>query len=118
MMQKQKTNSISKVPLLGDMPLIGFAFRHTVRSDTKTELLIFLTPYIVEGTETLKDLSERETERTDLPQTAFQGDDVRRYLDNLHIHSDNPSNPSSAREIRRAKPVMGNDSYPPLPSGD
>ena len=116
MMQKQKTSSVSKVPLLGDIPLIGFAFRHKMTSDTKTELLIFLTPYIVEGTETLKDLSVRETERTDLPQTAFQGDDMRRYLDNLNIHSDNPAPASSAREIRRAQPVL-NDPALPLPSG-
>ncbi len=115
MMQKQKTNSIAKVPLLGDLPLVGFAFRHTVKSDTKTELLIFLTPYIVEGTDTLKDLSVRETERTDLPETAFEGDDMHRYLDNLHIHTNNAVAPASAREIRRAKPVL-NEPYPPLPS--
>ncbi|SRR5579862_638718 len=112
MMQKQKTNSVSKVPLLGDIPLLGFAFRHSIKSDTKTELLIFLTPYIVEGTENLRSLSVQETNRTDLPQTAFEGDDYRRYLDNLNVHNDS----SGVREIRRATPARGGE-VPPIPGG-
>jgi len=83
MMQKQTTSSIDKVPLLGDIPLLGYAFRHTVKSDEKTELLIFLTPYIVEGTDRLKDLSASEVNRTDLPDTAFNGSDRSRYLDTM-----------------------------------
>ena len=83
MMQKQQTSTVNKVPLLGDIPLLGNAFRHTVKSDQKTELLIFLTPYIVEGTGTLKDLSTSELNRTDLPDTAFRTDDLDRYLDTL-----------------------------------
>ena len=83
MMQKQETSTINKVPLLGDIPLVGNAFRHTVKSDEKTELLIFLTPYIVEGTGTLKDLSEGELNRTDLSETAFKTNDLDRYLDTL-----------------------------------
>jgi general secretion pathway protein D len=83
MMQKQTTSSIDKVPLLGDIPVLGYAFRHTVKSDEKTELLIFLTPYIVEGTDKLKDLSSGEMNRTDLPDTAFSGPDRTRYLDTM-----------------------------------
>lgn len=44
--QEQRTD-VSKVPLLGDIPVLGALFRHTSRSDKKTELLIFLTPKIV-----------------------------------------------------------------------
>lgn len=42
-----ESNSVSKVPLLGDIPLLGNLFRHSARIDHKTELLIFLTPKIV-----------------------------------------------------------------------
>jgi general secretion pathway protein D len=83
MMQKQTTSSIDKVPLLGDIPLLGYAFRHTVKSDSKTELLIFLTPFIVEGTSNLKNLSTTELNHTDLPDTAFKDKDLARYLDTL-----------------------------------
>jgi general secretion pathway protein D len=83
MMQKQQTSSVNKVPILGDIPILGYAFRHTVKADSKTELLIFLTPYIVEGTATLKGLSAGEVNRTDLPDTAFKDDNLKRYLDTI-----------------------------------
>jgi general secretion pathway protein D len=83
MMQKQTTSSIDKVPVLGDIPVLGLAFRHTVKTDEKTELLIFLTPYIVQGTDRLKDLSSSEVNRTDLPDTAFSGSDRSRYIDTI-----------------------------------
>jgi type IV pilus assembly protein PilQ len=41
-------NSLAKVPLFGDLPLIGALFRNTQRTDNKTELLVFITPRIVE----------------------------------------------------------------------
>ena len=44
-----KSNSVTKVPWLGDIPLLGRLFRHTVTSEANTELLIFLTVHIVEG---------------------------------------------------------------------
>ncbi len=83
MMQKQQTSSVDKVPILGDIPILGYAFRHTVKGDSKTELLIFLTPYIVEGTARLKNLSLGEVNRTDLPDTAFKDSDLNRYLDTI-----------------------------------
>jgi len=101
MMQKQTTSSINKIPVLGDIPLLGYAFRHTVKSDQKTELLIFLTPYIVEGTGKLKDLSADELNRTDLPDTAFRANDLDRYLDTLRPLPE----PSSSQSVRRAHKV-------------
>lgn len=40
-------NEVDKIPLLGDLPLIGALFRHTLDSDQKAELLIFVTPKIL-----------------------------------------------------------------------
>ena len=37
----------TKVPLLGDIPLIGWLFRNTSRENSKEELLIFVTPKII-----------------------------------------------------------------------
>lgn len=39
--------TVNKVPLLGDVPLLGNLFKNTVRTSSKTELLIFLTPKVV-----------------------------------------------------------------------
>jgi type IV pilus assembly protein PilQ len=38
---------VNKVPLLGDIPVVGYLFKQSSRSSAKTELLIFLTPRIV-----------------------------------------------------------------------
>lgn len=45
--QQQVTDSIKKVPLLGDIPYLGYFFRTTIRDNSKAELLIFVTPRIV-----------------------------------------------------------------------
>jgi type II secretory pathway component GspD/PulD (secretin) len=46
---KTTENITSKVPILGDIPVVGHAFRYDQRSYRRTELLIFLTPRIVRG---------------------------------------------------------------------
>jgi len=42
-----KSNTIDKIPGLGDIPGIGALFRRTARSNDKAELLIFVTPRIL-----------------------------------------------------------------------
>lgn len=45
--QEEDRNTVSKVPVLGDIPLIGALFRSTNRQRNKSELLIFVTPKIL-----------------------------------------------------------------------
>ena len=45
------TKSSSKVPLLGDLPFLGAAFRYNSKSRTKANLLVFVTPTIVRDTD-------------------------------------------------------------------
>jgi type IV pilus assembly protein PilQ len=40
-------NDVDKVPLLGDIPVLGHAFRSSSRTNEKSELLVFITPKIV-----------------------------------------------------------------------
>ncbi len=40
-------NEVDKVPFFGDLPLIGYFFKHTLERDEKAELLIFVTPKIL-----------------------------------------------------------------------
>ncbi len=45
---KDKTTDIKKrVPILGDIPILGLAFQKSEKNITKTDLLIFLTPHII-----------------------------------------------------------------------
>ena len=51
--------STTKVPCLGDIPIVGWLFKSESRNTTRTNLLIFLTPYIVATPEEAdRDLSE------------------------------------------------------------
>lgn len=44
---QEERNDVNKVPLLGDIPVVGNLFKNTVRSSNKTELLVFITPKVV-----------------------------------------------------------------------
>ena len=46
--QTDRNISTTKTPFLGDLPYIGRLFRRTLERDDKTELLIFITPRIIE----------------------------------------------------------------------
>ena len=46
--QRETISGSGKVPLLGDIPLLGVLFRNSNRSDTKRELLIFVTPKVLQ----------------------------------------------------------------------
>ncbi|GJI92910.1 type IV pilus secretin PilQ [Duganella hordei] len=45
--QQTERNTTDKVPLLGDVPVLGYLFRSNSRTNDKTELLVFITPKIV-----------------------------------------------------------------------
>jgi type IV pilus assembly protein PilQ len=45
--EQNERNDVTKIPLLGDLPYVGFLFKNDTRSSTKTELLVFITPRIV-----------------------------------------------------------------------
>ena len=47
LVQDSVTTSVEKVPLLGDIPLLGHLFRYETRKQQKTNLMVFLRPYVV-----------------------------------------------------------------------
>ncbi|MEH2158739.1 AMIN domain-containing protein [Nostoc sp.] len=49
--QDQDRTSISKIPILGDLPLIGSLFRKTNRSNQRNEVIVLLTPQIMDDSE-------------------------------------------------------------------
>jgi len=41
------SNSVAKIPILGDIPLLGIFFRHKIDSTQRNELIAFITPHII-----------------------------------------------------------------------
>ncbi|MDD5225543.1 MAG: type II secretion system secretin GspD, partial [bacterium] len=60
LMEDQVSESYSRVPILGDIPILGWLFRDSSRSNRKTNLLLFLTPYIAKGPEGLEQISRQQ----------------------------------------------------------
>lgn len=58
--------SENKVPIFGDIPFVGNAFRSTVRSTTKTELLIVLTPHVIRDAAQARAVSVEMRDKTGL----------------------------------------------------
>ncbi len=52
------SDELIKIPLLGDIPILGIPFRHTSTKHNKTSLVIMLTPYIVKRSEDLSALRD------------------------------------------------------------
>ena len=77
-----KAESVSKIPFLGDLPWLGFAFRSTSKKDVKTELLIFLTPLIVQAPSQLAALSTKEQTKSGVTKSLNE-EELGKFLDQL-----------------------------------
>lgn len=64
LISSSKSDGKTKVPLLGDIPLVGRAFQNRRQSGTRTELLMLITPYVIED-------AAQAREITDAVQTRF-----------------------------------------------
>jgi hypothetical protein len=49
LIKDDRASTVDKIPLLGDIPVIGAAFRKSNKEIIKTELVVFLTPHIISG---------------------------------------------------------------------
>jgi general secretion pathway protein D len=58
--QDKQTLEATKVPLLGDIPLLGYLFKSTTKRSHKTNLLVMLTPYIIRDQHDLEAIHDRK----------------------------------------------------------
>lgn len=77
----QKNDLDSKVPILGDIPILGAAFRRQTHNHTKSELLIFLTPHVVNTPDDLDRMTVVEQQRLNLVPESFGKKEVDKFLD-------------------------------------
>jgi general secretion pathway protein D len=100
LMRTQKTEGESKIPFLGDIPGLGFMFKRKVQGDSKTELLIFLTPHIVKQPIELAGLSTIERRSIQLAPNAFTQEELDRFIDGLPAKQ-SESNGSKSKKKKR-----------------
>ena len=81
----QKSANDSKIPILGDIPLLGQLFKFSAKENQKNELLIFLTPHIVRAPEQLVALADHETRQSTLITNSVPESELNRFLDALPV---------------------------------
>ncbi|MEN0062644.1 MAG: type II secretion system secretin GspD [Myxococcota bacterium] len=87
-----ESTSETKVPILGDLPLIGGLFRSRSRQDRKTNLMIFLTPHIIDEPEDMEEIQRvKEAQRQEFLRRFYgrSKDDFYKELQNLLRYSMN-----------------------------
>ena len=82
LMQNTKTENVSKIPLLGDIPAVGALFRRKVKHNVKTELIIFLTPHIIMNSTQMDDITQRGKQTL---QKAFTEQDLNKFLEGVPL---------------------------------
>ncbi len=128
-MQERTIESVAKVPVLGDIPVLGHLFRSTNQRKAKTNLLLFLTPYIIRDQSDFRRIFQRKmAERQQFVEQFYgqvAGYDVpvdfarksgplgrmRRVISNEELKLEN-GGPGQAGE-RILGPSMGSPASPP-----
>jgi type II secretory pathway component GspD/PulD (secretin) len=107
LVQDNPSVSTTKVPILGDIPFLGLAFRHESKSMVKDNLLIFITPTIVRDT----DFKPMTTDfLNSVPRTMKDPMDMHSWWDSSRPRGD-WSNPLTADKAHNPEP----DKTKPLP---
>jgi general secretion pathway protein D len=77
LMQDRITYNETKVPLLGDIPLLGYLFKYSERQKSKTNLLILLTPYVIKSQMDIEQIVQRKTrESREFARTFSNFDEI------------------------------------------
>jgi general secretion pathway protein D len=85
LMASDKASNESKVPFLGDIPVLGNLFKRKTSSGTKTELMIFLTPHIVQAPDQLAALSSKEELQHRLIRKSVSEEELDRFLERVPV---------------------------------
>jgi general secretion pathway protein D len=76
LIQERTIRGVKKVPVLGSLPVLGWLFRNETSKKTKTNLLLFLTPYIIRDQADYRRIFERKmAERAEFVK-RFYGDEA------------------------------------------
>lgn len=82
LMEEREEENVTKVPLLGDIPLLGWLFKNRSIEKKKTNLIVFLTPHIIKEAEQLSKLTDNK--KADYARTEemfVQGEALVKFRD-------------------------------------
>jgi general secretion pathway protein D len=83
LIRESTSDTVSKVPILGDIPLIGLLFSNTVKETVQRELMIFLTPVVAYTAAQLEEMTELEKAKLKLIDDGDVEDGGNRWLERI-----------------------------------
>ncbi len=119
LIQDSINNVQNKTPLLGDIPLLGALFRYETRQRTKTNLMVFIRPYIMYQSDDVRQLSNERYGRIDqtreaarLPDNWMLPDDDADRLPSLKVDPAPPETPRAADEATTGEHIQAKGDTP------
>jgi general secretion pathway protein D len=117
LIEDKTDNSKSSVPVLGSIPIIGELFRYESRKRTKTNLLVFLRPYVVrdETTSSALAMDRYDYIRGQIASSTLADNIIFRDLQSRQL----PETPPVAPSLRRPESgprTLSNDLAPGIPA--
>lgn len=130
LMEDLVTHDKAKVPILGDIPLIGWLFKSTTSSTTKNNLLIFITPHVLRDPSDFAEVSRSKIEsRNRFIQDNYGKKQQRSIYETIAMHRSDllaftpykwerggPMPPAESATIPAAAPAAKKTSAPAAPT--
>jgi len=85
LMGTTKSSSLTKVPILGDIPLLGKLFQSTTKSTDKNELILFLTPHILRAPSLLGTITANGTLASEVVTNSLSEQQLDRFLQDVPV---------------------------------
>lgn len=112
LVQEQSSETISKTPILGSIPLLGLLFRHKTSSTENKEVVIFITPRLLGKEASLRQSRDKNTPESEIEskESSFEEKDpITQYYDRIKSIIDSQQKfPNLLRELKinEAKEVV------------
>jgi general secretion pathway protein D len=85
LIQENKNEAQTQVPCLGNLPVLGWAFKQTSERKRKTNLLIFITPHIITSPDDVRRVTDHKRQQSDRAPEIEEQLRENRPLENLEI---------------------------------
>ncbi|HEX8913400.1 MAG TPA: secretin N-terminal domain-containing protein, partial [Humisphaera sp.] len=106
LMEDRKTVTVSKIPLLGDIPVLGNIFARTQVSKSKTELLIFLTPHVAQQPDHLQGATDQIRDGLKIAPHAVTDGMFDNIVDKEQSRGDMPvTRPTNPNDVSKTFPL-------------
>ena len=101
LVQDRETESVDKVPILGDIPLVGLLFQRKQTTSQKTELLIFLTPHVALKDDKLKEITEKHNAQSNLFQNSSEFPSFEDHFEAMLLAEESKTRNKESKEYIR-----------------